>query len=258
MNNMNDRDNRDAINLDREKQREEFFKLLNDNNDDNDETNNSKQQKIDTIIDRCMITDSELQDNSVTLKCGHQFNYIPLYNEIKYQKTNKYSITYDYTKLGINQIKCPYCRTITNNILPYFNRYSNEIDNVELIRGVTTPSKYSLKINQCQHYIKTKDRQCNSSACITAHGILCNRHYNNVVNRIQRQTAGLNNNNNNDKHDNDTSAYIPFTTAIYKMRVPQLKSILKLNNCRVGGTRDILINRILDMRQTRSDWTDYY
>lgn len=247
-------DDQDAINLDREKQREEFFKLLNDT--DNTDDNNCKQQH-DTILDRCMITDSELQDNYITLKCGHKFNYIPLYNEIKYQKTNKYSITYDYTKLGINQIKCPYCRTITNNILPYFSRYGNEIDNVELIRGVTTPSKYSLKINQCQHYIKTKDRQCNTSACITAHGILCNRHYNNVINRIQRQTIGYNN---SDKHDNDNdnAAYIPFTSAIYKMRVPQLKSILKQNNCRVGGTRDILINRILDMRQTRSDWTDYY
>ena len=252
MNNIIDKDNQDI----RENQREEFFKLLNDIKDDN-----SIQGQDSPIINRCMITHCQLEDNAISLICGHKFNYIPLYNEIKYQKTNKYSLSYDYTKLGINQIKCPYCRTITNNILPYFSRYSNESDNVELIRGVTTPSKYSLKINACNHYIKTKGGQCNNSACITVNGILCNRHYNNIVTRKQRQNnsndSNNSNNSNNSNDSNSIEAYIPFTTAIYKMRVPELKSILKRNNCRVGGTREILINRILEMRKVQSDWTDY-
>ena len=122
-----------------------FYNLLNSSSDD-EKLDNLKIENGETNTDKeslCEITNSTLEDNYIQLSCGHKFNYIPLYNEIKYQKTNKYSLSYDFTKLSINQIKCPYCRDITNNILPYFN-YCN----LPIIKGVNYPQKYSMKIIQ--------------------------------------------------------------------------------------------------------------
>jgi hypothetical protein len=35
---------------------------------------------------RCLLTDETLHPDAVTLKCGHSFNYIPLYKEVLFQK----------------------------------------------------------------------------------------------------------------------------------------------------------------------------
>lgn len=66
----------------------------------------------------CLITKEKLEPNHITLICNHKFNYIPLYNEVVNQK-NKQNNMYEITKLSSNQIKCPYCRVITNKLLPY-------------------------------------------------------------------------------------------------------------------------------------------
>ena len=36
--------------------------------------------------DLCLITNENLEDNYIKLKCGHKFNYLPLYNEVVHQK----------------------------------------------------------------------------------------------------------------------------------------------------------------------------
>ena len=153
------------------------------------------------------------------------FNYIPLYNEIIYQKTNKYSIAYDYTKLNINQIKCPYCRTVTNNILPYLKFY-----NVDIIKGVTHPFKYCMKIQSCQHILKSTNKKCNKSACITPNGIYCNKHYSQY-------------NDNKEK-------------TIYEMKVIELKSLLRKNKCCVSGKKSILIERIEEKKNNNENWIE--
>ena len=71
-----------------------------------------------TEINYCLISKEKLHPNHITLICNHKFNYIPIYKEVIYQK-NKTNTLYEITKLSSNQIKCPYCRTITNNLLPY-------------------------------------------------------------------------------------------------------------------------------------------
>ena len=40
----------------------------------------------DDAVKRCLLTDDELRPDAVTLKCGHSFNYIPLYKEVLFQK----------------------------------------------------------------------------------------------------------------------------------------------------------------------------
>ena len=198
-----------------EKTKLDFYNILNDVND---------KQKINEN-NLCKITDDKLEDNYIELSCGHKFNYLSLYNEVKYQKTNKYALSYDLTKLNINQIKCPYCRSITNNILPYFKYY-----NVDMIRGVTFPYKYCMQINSCEYILKSSNRVCNSPACKTPYGIFCNNHYNISMKKSENNS-------------------------IEKMTVIELKNILKKNNCKVSGKKSELISRINEAKNNdNSSW----
>jgi len=86
----------------------------------------------------CLITDKILTDNYITLQCNHSFNYHAIYKEAINQKT-KYNPN-EITKLKMNELKCPYCRQVTPNILPYVP----SVGSVCKIIGVTIPVKYSL------------------------------------------------------------------------------------------------------------------
>jgi hypothetical protein len=77
----------------------------------------------------CLITNEPLTDNHVTLGCNHKFNYIPLYNDILNFKTKFKSL--ENIKYGANEIRCPYCRTKLNELLPYY-----ELKGVKKIHGV--------------------------------------------------------------------------------------------------------------------------
>ena len=68
----------------------------------------------------CLITDDTLEEDHIKLVCNHKFNYIPLYKELSNQKNRNYLET---SKLHTNQIKCPYCRTIQDGLIPFNKRY---------------------------------------------------------------------------------------------------------------------------------------
>lgn len=81
---------------------------------------------IDNIEDfnedqTCLITREKLEENHVSLKCGHKFNYVPLFLDIFKQKI----------KLNAKRIKfycCPYCRIENKEVLPeYCNSQINLI-----------------------------------------------------------------------------------------------------------------------------------
>jgi len=150
----------------------------------------------DNNIDRCLITDELLRKDNITLKCGHKFNYVPLFKEVVFQKysslpknvsssivttyvkepipnqttsssvissstniptygqvpssnviTVMYNSSYnmEITKVEYNEIKCPYCRTITPNILPYYS-----YPEVTKIKYVNTPTNLSLASLSCE------------------------------------------------------------------------------------------------------------
>jgi len=137
--------------------------------------------KIDNKIDNknitdnslCLLTHELLERNYITLECGHKFNYIPLYNEICCQKLPSHLET---TNLFINQIKCPYCRNITNKLLPYI-----KIDNCTYKRGVNYPSKYCMKLHDCSWHNKSgknKNKPCSKPAYESDAGIFCCSHQN--------------------------------------------------------------------------------
>jgi hypothetical protein len=66
----------------------------------------------------CLITNKALTDNYVVMECGHKFNYEPLYNDILNHKKKFNSMERKYLKAM--EIRCPYCRNVQKQLLPYY------------------------------------------------------------------------------------------------------------------------------------------
>lgn len=118
-------------------------------------TTNSQVTADDNNL--CLITKELLHPNHITLFCGHKFNYIPLYKEIVNQK-NKSNNGYEITKLDIHQIKCPYCRTVTNKLLPYIPYAS-----VKLIKYVNCPEEHCMNATKCSHTFTRRNKSDSNS-----------------------------------------------------------------------------------------------
>lgn len=77
---------------------------------ESDEENNNDDTKL------CLITMLPLDDNHVTLECGHSFNYDPLFKDVYNHK--KMFIRLESTPLKTQELRCPYCRKIQPKLLP--------------------------------------------------------------------------------------------------------------------------------------------
>ena len=188
-----------------------FYEEINNLNDDYNEN------------ELCLLTGEKLSDNYITLSCNHKFNYLPLYNELCKQKS-RYN-TLEITRLSINQIKCPYCREITNKILPFIID-----DNVEIKNGINYPSKYSMQINNCNWIYKNgknKNNKCGCSSFIFNNNNFCLKHH-----KITNKTNTIS--------SDDIDKYRK------KYTVDKLKEILKENNLKIIGNKNELIMRLLE------------
>lgn len=107
----------------------------------------------------CLISKDKLHPNHITLKCNHKFNYIPIYKEVLYQKTKSNPI-YEVTKLQSYQIKCPYCRTITNKLLPFI-----QYPSVKLAKNIHSTGSDCLSTAKCSHIIKKRDANNGDTRC---------------------------------------------------------------------------------------------
>jgi hypothetical protein len=79
-----------------------------------------EDDKIDIDKKLCLITNQPLIDNYVTLECGHNFNYIPIYKDIINHKQKFNGMEGGKGILGTHQIRCPYCRKKQDKLLPYY------------------------------------------------------------------------------------------------------------------------------------------
>jgi hypothetical protein len=139
---------------------------LNPNDYINDKIGLDKDQDQDQDKDKdqdnyCLLTKEPLDNIHIKLECGHKFNYVPLYREIVMQKTTGMSSTgYYYShSLKRNEIKCPYCRTVQDKLLPYL-----EYDGVNKTIGVNQPKTLSMSVQTCSH-IEYKKGKKQSSTC---------------------------------------------------------------------------------------------
>jgi hypothetical protein len=73
--------------------------------------------------DVCLITSQPLSEFFVTMKCGHKFNYKPLYFDIKNHKQKFNRMEGSSGRLAHNELRCPYCRTKQTGTLPYYEEF---------------------------------------------------------------------------------------------------------------------------------------
>ena len=180
----------------------------------------------DDTKDNCLIENKPLTDNFITLSCNHKFNYLPIYNEVIKQKT-KYNSN-ETTKLKINQIKCPYCRQITNNILPCIPC----IDGVYKLNGVTVPNKFSLQHKTCSWTYKSgknKGLCCNANGFVSKTGNICEKHW-----KFTKKK--------------DSNIDITWTTEMEDLynnnTVISLKQMLRTSNLTLSGNKRDLVIRL--------------
>ena len=101
------------------------------------------QQTHDNV---CLITNEPLNAFHIALACDHKFNYEPLYQEVLRQKGRFGTHNY-YEKIGMHQIKCPYCRTFTNHLLPYIGPHPI----IKRFNGVNAPASMCMPGIACSH-----------------------------------------------------------------------------------------------------------
>ena len=159
-------------------------------------TSSSSSSSIDDNI--CLISKEKLHPNHITLTCNHKFNYIHIYKEVLYQKT-KSNTLYEVTKLNSYQIKCPYCRTITNKLLPFI-----QYPSVKLAKNIHSTEPDCITAVKCSHITKTRmpdkcDTQCDKNALYyEAENLLfCPTHYKKYMAKkpIKATDAGSSNTN---------------------------------------------------------------
>ena len=85
------------------------------------------------------------------MKCGHKFNYTPLYYDLLNHK-QKFNFMEGSNRLQINQIRCPYCRKKQTELLPYYEELG-----LKKVNGV---NYFDPNIKQSNSYIYNNSEKC--------------------------------------------------------------------------------------------------
>ncbi len=134
------------------KSNSDFFKELLEI--ESDEENNNNEMK------ECLITMLPLDDNYVTLECGHVFNYDPLFKDVYNHK--KLFGRLESTKLKPQELRCPYCRNIQSKLLPV-NTGTPLIYGVNSLNATT--EIMSRKMKHIQQYYQIFHTYTNGMCC---------------------------------------------------------------------------------------------
>lgn len=81
------------------------------------------EHKTEEDNNLCLISNQPLADKFVQMGCGHKFNYIPLYLDVKNHKQNFNLMESNSCRLNIDEIRCPYCRKKQKGLLPYYEEF---------------------------------------------------------------------------------------------------------------------------------------
>ena len=147
----------------------DFYKELYNSLDDTTDTNANNNIENKEL---CLITNVSLKDNFVKLNCGHKFNYEAIFKDIFNHKKKFNNMEQIKTKLKQNQIRCPYCRNIQDELLPYYENlgYPKEhgINFFDVNKGYNDNTVFGIAGHQCQYQIinldssgNTHTHQCN-------------------------------------------------------------------------------------------------
>ena len=178
----------------------------------------NKKENIKQESKQCLISKQPLDNTRIKLMCGHEFNYNPLYREIKKQKTHHNHLS--IIRLKKNQIQCPYCRNIQDKVLPF-----KPYEGVTKCYGVNSPPSYEMLMDKCSYVFKSgkrKNQPCNK-AC---NGEYCNGHF-----KIMEKKKGKGKEKEEIKEntiiENSTSNIMYTDAELKKLTVVKLKSVAK-------------------------------
>lgn len=179
----------------------------------------------------CLISQQPLTKSHIQLPCKHKFNYKPLYKEMYVQKTIRN--TYETVRLKTNELKCPYCRSVSEQLLPYLPS-----EEPERKTGVNGPAKYCMPYPLvCEWQTTTnnnnKEKSCTKPACYIDTVSYCKTHYLKVHTKKVPKTA------------KPTIVLTPAMTTFAKSKtLIELKQLLRLHKLTVGGNKKELVERI--------------
>lgn len=110
-----------------------------------------KNEKTEEDNNLCLITNQLLVENFVQLNCGHKFNYGPLFLDLKNHKQKFNGMEGSSSKLSIDEIRCPYCRTKQKGVLPYYEDLGfPKINGVNDINPFTNSKTNSSSYKTCE------------------------------------------------------------------------------------------------------------
>jgi hypothetical protein len=118
---------------------EELYKSIGQKEESTETKEGIEKTKEPTL---CLISNMPLTENFVKMECGHKFNYIPLYNDILNHK-KKFNIM-EHKSLKNIEIRCPYCRKVQQELLPY-----HKYPGVKEVHGVNYFDPTVVLKNQC-------------------------------------------------------------------------------------------------------------
>lgn len=123
----------------------DFFTELYKSLDESDD-----EQKIHEESNICLIDNTPLLDKYVQMECGHKFNYIPLYLDIKNHKQKFNGLESSSGRLNQDEIRCPYCRQKQKGVLPYYEELG-----LEKLHGINYINPNYKSFNSSAGYYKT-------------------------------------------------------------------------------------------------------
>lgn len=160
----------------------------------------------EVLFQKCSLLPKNLSAKLVTTytkagatNYGHQFMHSQTPPPAVLSVTYNSSYNLETTKLQYNQIKCPYCRSITSSILPYY-----PYPDVCKVKYVNTPSNLSLPSLSCEYHSFIWSEHGATAATATATAtcrtqciynpkydrMLCNKHLNKLESRSEGNGNG--------------------------------------------------------------------
>lgn len=131
--------------------------------------NNNGNHANDSETECCLITHQPLNAFHIRLTCGHKFNHEPLFQEVMRQK-GRIGMHNFHEPIAAHQIKCPYCRSMTNQLLPYIGTSPHPV--IKRVLGVNAPAHMCMPGTPCGA------KKCNSNAFYECNqSLYCRKHY---------------------------------------------------------------------------------
>jgi hypothetical protein len=138
---------------------QELYKSLDNEESDENKINEDNEFAINSNL--CLITNQPLENNHIIMKCGHKFNYIPLYKYLINYKQKFNTMENAKQKLDINEIRCPYCRHKQRELLPYYE----DMNGIKKINGINNEyikPNLNVKNPSCCFKIYSKNNENNN------------------------------------------------------------------------------------------------